>query len=96
MKINWADLASKLKPETMGALNSFRARHTALTKTVLELKESPMTVDFEFYKSKLSRTAVVDEAIKAFKAFKPEKLDLTAQLSILAVQEKEAVRFSLI
>ncbi|KAI8854178.1 hypothetical protein BC829DRAFT_424533 [Chytridium lagenaria] len=91
-KIDWAALGSKLKPETVAAVNAFRRRHADLVKTVSELKEQNTTINFEQYRSVLKNQKVVNDAEKAFAAFKPATYDLSEQLRIIQQQEAKATQ----
>ncbi|KAJ3415821.1 ATP synthase d subunit [Chytridiales sp. JEL 0842] len=90
-KVNWGALSSKLKPETVAAVNSFRRRQADLQKTLDELKEANTSIDFESYRKILANKKVVADAEKAFAAFKPATYDLTEQLRIIQEQETKAV-----
>jgi F-type H+-transporting ATPase subunit d len=90
-KIDWAKLATKLKPETMAQVNAFRSRHVALLKQVAELKEQENGIKFDNYKS-LKNQAVVSEAKKALESFQPAKFDLTKQLEVIESAKKEDVK----
>lgn len=95
-RVDWTALTSKLKPETVAALNGFRRRHADLSRTVSELREAQTTVDFAPYKSTLKNQKVVSEAERAFKAFKPATYDLSEQLRIIDEAEAKAVRLVII
>jgi F-type H+-transporting ATPase subunit d len=90
-KVNWGALSSKLKPETVAAVNAFRRRQTDLQKTLDELKEQNTSIDFEHYRKILSNKKVVADAEKAFAAFRPATYDLSEQLRIIDQQEVKAV-----
>ncbi|KAJ3098504.1 ATP synthase d subunit [Phlyctochytrium planicorne] len=90
-KIDWVALGSKLKPETLASVNAFRRRHADLVKTIGELKEQSTTIDFEHYRKVLKNKKVVNDAEKAFQAFKPATYDLSEQLRIIEQQEVKAV-----
>ncbi|KAK6092956.1 ATP synthase d subunit [Batrachochytrium dendrobatidis] len=87
-RIDWSALSSKLKPETMASVNGFRRRHSELLKTVSELREHQVTIDFNRYKNVLKNKKVAEEAERAIKAFKPATIDLTEQLLMVSEQEK--------
>ncbi|KAJ3218792.1 ATP synthase d subunit [Dinochytrium kinnereticum] len=90
-KIDWAALGSKLKPETLAAVNSFRRRHAELVKTVSELKEQSTTINFDQYRGVLKNQKIVNDAEKAFAAFKPATYDLSEQIRIIEQQEAKAI-----
>lgn len=91
-RIDWTSLATKLKPETMASLNGFRRRHADLSKKLIELKESSVTVDLSGYQ--LKNTKVIAEATKALSAFKPATYDLKERLDFIQKQETKAVRMA--
>ncbi|KAJ3183456.1 ATP synthase d subunit [Geranomyces variabilis] len=90
-RIDWSALGTKLKPETVAAVNAFRRRHTELTKTVADLREQSATIDFAHYQKVLKNKAVVNDAEKAFKAFKPATYDLSEQIRAIEGQQQKAV-----
>lgn len=90
-RIDWGALSSKLKPETVAAINAFRRRHTELTKTVNELRDQTATIDFEYYRRTLKNKKVVDAGEKSYKSFTPATYDLGEQLRIIESQEAKAV-----
>lgn len=91
-KIDWASVASKLKPETGGAINSFRSRHAALQKQVSDLKEQLQPINFANYESVLKNTSVVAEAKKSISSFKPASYPLEEQLKSIEASRVKAVR----
>ena len=95
-KINWTSLSSKLRPETLNALNSFRRRHADLSKQLQDLKEQSTSIDFSHYKNTLKNTKVVAEAEKVFTSFKPATIDLKEKLQFIKQQETAAVCFLLL
>ncbi|KAJ1330694.1 hypothetical protein BSLG_009146 [Batrachochytrium salamandrivorans] len=90
-RIDWSALSTKLKPETMASVNSFRRRHSDLLKTVTDLREHQVTIDFTRYKSVLKNQKVVEEAERAIKGFRPATVDLSEQLRMVADQEAKAI-----
>lgn len=90
-KIDWTSLLTKLKPETLAAVNAFRRRHSDLAKQIADLKEQQKPIDFARYRSSLKNTAVVDSAEKAWTSFKPAKFDVAEQLRIIEQQESKAI-----
>jgi F-type H+-transporting ATPase subunit d len=93
IKVDFASLSSKLRPETVAALNGFRRRHADLTKTLGDLKEQSTAIDFAHYRKVLTNKQIVADAEKAFSSFKPATYDLTEQLRIIEGQEAKAVSF---
>ncbi|KAJ3057195.1 ATP synthase d subunit [Rhizophlyctis rosea] len=90
-RIDWAGVASKLRPETASAINAFRRRHQELAKTVADLREAETTVNFEQYRKVLKNAKVITEAEAALKRFTPATVDLSQQLRIIEEQEKKAI-----
>ncbi|KAJ3289102.1 mitochondrial ATP synthase [Rhizoclosmatium globosum] len=90
-RVDFAKLAASLRPDTVASLNAFRRRHTDLVKQIADLKEQATTINFEGYRSILSNKKVVNDAEKAFAAFKPAQYDLREQLRVIEAQEIKAV-----
>jgi F-type H+-transporting ATPase subunit d len=90
-KINWGGLSTKLRPETLAAVSSFKRDYEALSKKLLELQESSTTIDWNQYSS-ISKTKVFSEAKKSFDSFNPKKLDLESTLKSIGVEETAAVK----
>ncbi|KAI8826559.1 uncharacterized protein EV422DRAFT_490627 [Fimicolochytrium jonesii] len=91
VKVDWATLGQKLKPDTLAAVNAFRRRHIELTKTVADLKDHATVIDFNHYRSVLKNSKVVDDAERAFTSFKPATYDLREQIRALDAQQQKAV-----
>ncbi|KAJ3201715.1 ATP synthase d subunit [Clydaea vesicula] len=90
-KIDWPALSQKLKPDTLAAVSNFRRRHMELAKQLQDLKEQNRPIDFSFYKNTLKNKTVVENAEKAFAAFKPSTFDLSKQNDIIRDQEAKAI-----
>ncbi|KAJ3183249.1 ATP synthase d subunit [Gaertneriomyces sp. JEL0708] len=90
-RIDWGALSTKLRPDTFAEISAFRRRHTELTKLVSELREQPTSIDFSHYRKTLKNSKVVDDAEKAFAAFKPATYDLGEQIRIIEQQQAKAV-----
>ncbi|KAL3897958.1 MAG: hypothetical protein SGCHY_003056, partial [Lobulomycetales sp.] len=94
-KINWSGLLSKLKPDTLAAVNTFRRRHADVAKQLEELRVlDAKPLDFAAYSATLSATnkGVVSAAEEAWSKFKPAKVNVTEQLAAIELREKEAVK----
>lgn len=89
--VNWGAVTSKLKPETVAALNAFRRRHADLTKQIQELRESQVNLDFDNYRKILKNKKVVSDAETAFNKFSPATIDLSDILKKIEKQESVAV-----
>ncbi|KAI9598097.1 hypothetical protein BDF19DRAFT_420385 [Syncephalis fuscata] len=92
-KIDWSRLLSiPLRKDTAAQLTAFRKRFDETQRQLTSLQEQKLDVDFAHYRSVLSNKAVVDEAEKAWKAFKPVKIDLAKQQQVLDTLEAKAVQ----
>jgi F-type H+-transporting ATPase subunit d len=74
--------------ETISALQAFRKRNLDAQRIHSQLSAQPTTVDFAHYRSVLKNQAVIDEAEKVLKDFKPVTYD--AKKHIGAIEEFEA------
>ncbi|KAH9265267.1 hypothetical protein BASA84_001744 [Batrachochytrium salamandrivorans] len=67
-RIDWSALSTKLKPETMASVNSFRRRHSDLLKTVTDRVSTKSHIDllatrvFSRIKRSLKRPSVPSKA----------------------------------
>ncbi|TPX38592.1 hypothetical protein SeMB42_g06646 [Synchytrium endobioticum] len=89
--VNWSSVTSKLKPETVAALNAFRRRHADLTKQVQEFREQQISIDFGSYQKVLQNKKVVADAERAFTKFSPATIDLSDIIRKIETQESAAV-----
>ncbi|THH33818.1 hypothetical protein EUX98_g482 [Antrodiella citrinella] len=80
-----------LGKETVAALQAFRKRHMDAQRIQSTLAAQPTTVDLEHYRSVLKNKAVVDEAEKLFKEFKPVTYDVGAHIKAIETFETKAV-----
>ncbi|KAI8617513.1 hypothetical protein BC830DRAFT_1062371 [Chytriomyces sp. MP71] len=90
-KIDFARLATSLRPDTVASLNAFRRRHTDLIKQISDLREQSTSINFEGYRNVLSNKKIVNDAEKAFAAFRPAAYDLKEQLRVIEAQEAKAI-----
>ena len=90
-KINWGGLSSKLRPDTLASVSSFKRQYEELSKKLLELQEQSTTIDWSAYSS-ISGTRVFSEAQKSFNSFSPAKVDLDKTLKSIAVEEEVALK----
>lgn len=90
-KINWTSLLSKLKPDTLAAVNAFRRRHADVSKQLSELRDlDARNLDFADYAKTLkTNKQVVSAAEQAWNAFKPATVSVAEQLRAIEEQEKE-------
>ncbi|GBB94730.1 hypothetical protein RclHR1_02400026 [Rhizophagus clarus] len=91
--IDWSKLTVSLglKKETVAALQAFRKRNDEARRVVSALKEQKTDIDFEHYRKLLKNKSIVNEAENALRAFKPAKVDLTAQMRAVETVETKAI-----
>ena len=77
--------------ETVAALQAFRKRHADAQRIHAQLNTQPTTVDLSHYRSVLKNKAVVDEAEKILKEFKPVTYDVSAHIKAIETFETKAV-----
>ena len=77
--------------ETIAALQAFRKRHADAQRLHVQYASQPTTVDFAHYRSILKNKAIVDEAEKLSKEFKPVTYDTNAHLKAIEAFETKAV-----
>lgn len=80
-----------LGKETIAALQAFRKRHTDAARLNALYASQPATIDFSHYRSVLKNKAVVDEAEKLLKDFKPESYDVNSHIKAIETFEAKAV-----
>jgi len=80
-----------LGKETISALQAFRKRHGEAQRIQAQYTSQPTTVDFEHYRSVLKNKAIVDEAEKLLKEFKPVTYDVNAHVKAIETFEAKAV-----
>ncbi|KAF9510623.1 hypothetical protein BS47DRAFT_1373285 [Hydnum rufescens UP504] len=80
-----------LGKETIASLQAFRKRHNEAQRVVDSLRNQPLTVDIAKYRATLKNQAIVDEAEKLLKGFKPVTYDVTAQVKAIEAFEAQAV-----
>lgn len=77
--------------ETVAALQAFRKRHADAQRITSTLSAQPTTVDIAHYRSVLKNKAVVDDAEKLMKEFKPVTYDVSAHVKAIETFEAKAV-----
>ncbi|KAF8204851.1 hypothetical protein BJ912DRAFT_1018125 [Pholiota molesta] len=80
-----------LGKETISALQAFRKRHSEAQRLQSSYSSLPSTVNFDHYRSVLKNQAIVDEAEKIFKDFKPVTYDVNAHVKAIETFEATAV-----
>lgn len=79
--------------ETIASLQAFRKRHSEAQRLSAAYGSQPTTVDFARYRSVLKNQAIVDEAEKTLKDFKPVTYDVNAHIKAIETFEATAVSF---
>ena len=77
--------------ETIAALQAFRKRHSGAQRIHTQYASQPTTVDFAHYRSVLRNTAIIDEAEKLLRDFKPVTYDVGAHVKAIETFEAKAV-----
>ncbi|KAF7792096.1 hypothetical protein EIP86_003126 [Pleurotus ostreatoroseus] len=80
-----------LGKETVAALQAFRKRHGDAQRVHAQLNSQPTTVDFAHYRSVLKNKAIVDEAEKLLRDFKPVTYDVSGHVKAIETFEAKAV-----
>ena len=81
-----------VRTETVAALQAFRKRNSDAQRIAGQLKAQPTTVDLAHYRSVLKNKAIVDEAEKIIRDFKPVTYDVGTHLKAIETFETNAVR----
>ncbi|KAH9970821.1 ATP synthase d subunit [Lactifluus volemus] len=81
-----------LGKETVAALQAFRKRHSDAQRITGQLNAQPTTVDVAHYRTVLKNKAIVDEAEKILRDFKPVTYDVGAHVKVIETFETKAVR----
>ena len=77
--------------ETVAALQAFRKRHADAQRIRAQYAAQPTTVDFAHYRSVLKNKAIVDDAEKIMREFKPATYDVGAHVKAIEAFEAKAV-----
>jgi len=80
-----------LGKETVAALQAFRKRHSDAQRITGQLNAQPTTVDVAHYRSVLKNKAIVDEAEKILRDFKPVTYDVNAHVKVIETFETKAI-----
>ncbi|KAH9983481.1 ATP synthase d subunit [Russula compacta] len=80
-----------LGKETVAALQAFRKRHSDAQRIAGQLNAQPTTVDLAHYRSVLKNKAIVDEAEKILRDFKPVTYDVGTRVKAIETFETKAV-----
>ena len=74
-------------------MQAFRKRNSDAQRIAGQLNVQPTTVDIAHYRSVLKNKAIVDEAEKILRDFKPVTYDVTEHVKAIETFETKAVRF---
>ncbi|KAI5124775.1 hypothetical protein M0805_005409 [Coniferiporia weirii] len=91
--LDFARVYSKLGlgKETIASLQAFRKRHADAQRIHSLLNAQPTTVDITYYRSVLKNKAIVDEAEKVLREFKPVTYDVSAHVKAIETFEAKAI-----
>jgi F-type H+-transporting ATPase subunit d len=85
-------LTRRGRAETVASLQAFRKRHSDAQRVAGTLASQPTSVDFSHYRNVLKNQAVVDEAERVMREFKPVTYDVSAHVKAIETFEAKAVR----
>jgi len=77
--------------ETIASLQAFRKRHSDAQRLQNQYSSQPTTVDIAQYRSVIRNQAIVDEAEKILKDFKPVTYDVKAHVQAIEAFEAKAI-----
>jgi len=80
-----------LGKETVATLQAFRKRHSDAQRISGQLNAQPTTVDLAHYRSVLKNKAIVDEAEKTLRDFKPVTYDVGVHVKAIETFETKAI-----
>ncbi|KAM9818077.1 ATP synthase subunit d, mitochondrial [Syngnathus typhle] len=87
--VDWVAFAERVPPNQKSMFNALKTRSDAISAKLTSLPESPVAIDWSYYKSAVAKAGMVDEFEKKFKALKiPEPVD--TQTTAINAQEVEA------
>ncbi|XP_061535524.1 ATP synthase subunit d, mitochondrial [Phycodurus eques] len=87
--LDWVAFAERVPPNQKGMFNALKTRSDAISAKLASLPESPVAIDWSYYKSAVAKAGMVDEFEKKFKALQiPQPVD--TQTSAINAQEAEA------
>ena len=92
-KLDWAKVISSLKitGKTAAQLSNFKRTNDEARRVLFELEQQPDTVDFNYYRSKLKNTAIVDKIESYCKSYKPVTIDASKQIRTIEAFESHAM-----
>lgn len=83
--------SSNTRIDTVAQINAFRKRADEAKRSLTNLQEHKVDVDFSHYRSTLKNSAVVDELESKVKSFKPATYDVQAIQKAIDAFEAKAV-----
>ncbi|XP_042341377.1 ATP synthase subunit d, mitochondrial [Plectropomus leopardus] len=87
--IDWLAFAERVPPNQKSMFNGLKTRSDAIAAKLASLPETPVAIDWSYYRGAVARAGMVDEFEKKFKALQiPEPVD--TQTSAINAQEAEA------
>ncbi|XP_040891126.1 ATP synthase subunit d, mitochondrial-like [Toxotes jaculatrix] len=87
--IDWVAFAERIPPNQRGMFNALKTRSDAISAKLASLPETPVAIDWSYYRTTVAKAGMVDEFEKKFKALQiPQPVD--TQTSAINAQEAEA------
>ncbi|KAM3864121.1 ATP synthase peripheral stalk subunit d, mitochondrial [Diretmus argenteus] len=87
--IDWVAFAERVPPNQRAMFNNLKTRSDAIAAKLTSLPETPVTIDWSYYRSAVANVGMVEEFEKKFNALKiPAPVD--TQTSIISAQEAES------
>ncbi|KAK2815907.1 hypothetical protein Q5P01_026374 [Channa striata] len=87
--IDWVAFAERIPPNQRSMFNGLKTRSDAISAKLTSLPETPAAIDWNYYRSAVAKSGMVDEFEKKFKALQiPQPVD--TQTSAINAQEAEA------
>jgi len=80
-----------LGKSSISSLQAFRKRHSEALRISNSLAGQPTTIDFSHYRDVIKNKAIVDEAEKILKNFKPLTYDVNTHINAIETFEAKAV-----
>ncbi|KAF8609265.1 ATP synthase d subunit [Ceratobasidium sp. AG-I] len=91
--VDWTRIYTSLGlgKETVASLQAFRKRHAEAQRIHSQYATQPTTLDLSHYRSVLKNQAVVDEAERILRDFKPVTYDVSEHVKAIEAFESKAV-----
>ncbi|KAM7394018.1 hypothetical protein PAMP_020847 [Pampus punctatissimus] len=84
--VDWVAFAERISPSQKSMFNALKTRSDAIAAKLTSLPETPVAIDWSYYRSTVAKAGIVDEFEKKFKALQiPEPVD--TQTSAINSQE---------